>query len=463
MAECPWCHAVVKDVRAPCPKCGKLAGDLRMSDPPEPMPADVPDLVIPAPRQSKPTPLAPAMDNDLQIDLAAASPPKQGVMRPPTPGAGFSPFDDDMSAGPSLELDTGGGGSLPPRISSPSVTVGNAPQPPAPISHDWARDEIAPASGIITDPFEARALADFGPAPDAFWQAPMYAYRVMSRRSELRRALVETRVHADKTSKRVEDALVSLGEKARRVVQDGPAAARVKAAEDMLRSRDSALAGAMDAYKAAVADIDARLAPVQAELAAARAEEAKAEAAREAAEADVKRAEAKLKRIDIEIRNGANKQAERDPAAADVAKAAQKLAEQDRVFGDAKRKAAATLGRVEAIDAERTAQEQRFARQSGTRGAGVDDAQQQLRAALADLGRTMLADRSLGDLTAPRDEVVRLEAEAGAKAKSVALHESALESYEPGKVWLGVALVAAALVLVVAVMLFPFIYRSFAS
>src|SRR5678816_4834356 len=34
-AECPWCHAAVKDLREPCPNCGKLALDLRATDPPD--------------------------------------------------------------------------------------------------------------------------------------------------------------------------------------------------------------------------------------------------------------------------------------------------------------------------------------------------------------------------------------------------------------------------------------------
>ena len=117
--------------------------------------------------------------------------------------------------------------------------------------------------------------------------------------------------------------------------------------------------------------------------------------------------------------------------------------------------------RVEsAVRGERTALEQRFSRQAGARGAGVDDAQLQLRAALADLGRTLLADTSLTTLAAARDEVARLEEQATAKHKSVALHETALTSFEPGKVYLGIALVAVAALLLVVVALFPYIYRA---
>ena len=81
---------------------------------------------------------------------------------------------------------------------------------------------MEPPPPPTADPFEAQALADYGPAPSAFWMAPLYAYRVMSRRSELRRALAQTKDDAARTSKRVEDALVAFGEKARSLVKEGP-------------------------------------------------------------------------------------------------------------------------------------------------------------------------------------------------------------------------------------------------
>ena len=433
--------------------------------------------MIPAPRQSKPTPAAPSSFDDdaplngadLQIDLSGAK-PAAGLARPPTPGVGFSPFDDDISAGPSLELDVEGGG-LPPRIASPSVP--SVPVPPPPVSHRTPFVELPAAAGVTVDPFEAKVLADYGPVPEAFWQAPMYAYRVMSRRGELRRALAERREDATRTSKRVEDALVAFGEKARVTVKEGaltPLLERVKAAEDLLRSRDSALAGTMDAQRAALAAIDARLGPAQTELAQATALENQAVAARDAADADSKRAEAKVKRIDIELRNlgaappaapkaGADREAAADEAAAQAAK----LAAAERAVTEAHRKTAAATARCDTIGAERTAEEQRFTRQTGTRGAGVDDAHQQLRAALAELGRALLADKSMTELAAARDEVARLEQTAHAKTKSVAVHESALTAYDAPKVFLGMALVAIGVALVVVVILFPYIYRALGS
>ena len=445
MAECPWCHGQLQSLSGPCPKCGKLASDLRKKDSDAPPKASVPptfdaDLDLGGP--------------DLQLDLSPVSKPVASA--PPPAHPDHDPFEDDLGAGPSLELDTTGG-SLPPRISSPSLH-------PAPVSRPSQRTPppAAPAAlpGSVA-PYEARVLADYGPSPEAFWQAPFYAFRVMSRRKELRRQLAQKKHDEERSSQKAEDALVAFGERVRAHVSDGPLLDRVRAAEDLLRSRDSALAGTMDAHRAELAAIDGRLAPAHAELTRARKEEAAAQSARDAADADVKRADAKLKRLDIEMRNGgAGRDGDRATLASEHAQQAQRLLEAEGALTEARRRTAGAQARCDVIEAERTAQEGRFARQTGTRGEGVADAHRQLREALAALGRSMLEDRSLAELGSARDEATRLRELAASNSKSVALHESALGAYERPKVYLGLALIGVALLLVVVVVLFPFIYRA---
>src|SRR6185503_5416518 len=152
----------------------------------------------------------------------------------------------------------------PPRISSPLVS--NPPSAPAvpaaQLSISYAQQ--APAAPMV-DNFDAKVLADYG-QPGAFYTAPIYAYRVFTRRSALRRDLATKRTDAERTKKRVEDALVALGERARALAKGGAAAL---------------------------------------ELARAREDEARASAARDAADEEHKRADAKVKRIEIEMRNGA--------------------------------------------------------------------------------------------------------------------------------------------------------------
>jgi hypothetical protein len=439
---------------------------------------DIPDLVVPvskpvrkAATNAMPPNAGPDFDDelaggDLQIDLSAAeSPPKSGIARPATPvsgaGVGFSPFDDDMSGGPSLELDTEGG-SLPPRVSSPSVSsLPSLPVPPAPASHRSLQPE--PAKPAI-DPYEARVLADYGPKPEAFWHAPVYAYRVMARRSALQRDLATKKSDAQRALKRYEDALVALGERAR--AGSGPPGAleRVKQAEDLLRSRDGALAQTMDVHKGALSEIDARLGAAEAELSRAREEEARVQAIREATEQDFQRADAKVKRLEIEIRNGASKTAERDALAQDAQQKGALRVETDKKLAEAKRVSAVAQAKADAVGNERAQQESKFSRASGTRNAGVDDAQQHLRTALVELGRAVLADPASGAALAhAKEEITRLDQQAQRSTNDLALHESAITAYDAPQVFLGMVLVGVALLLVVVLVLFPFIYRAVAT
>jgi hypothetical protein len=75
----------------------------------------------------------------------------------------------------------------------------------------------------------------------------------------------------------------------------------------------------------------------------------------------------------------------------------------------------------------------------------------------------MLADASTADLGTARTEIARLDEEAQAAAKQVALHEAATSSYDVGKLMLGVGVVVVGVVLLLVLVLFPFIYRALAT
>ena len=503
MAECPWCHAQVQYARVdgPCPRCGKQARDLRTTDPPDateapaeamapPRPSplaappvlEVPDLVVPKPAPSRPSPAgvppkaptAPSSgDFDLQLDLGAVGlqPPPA---RPPPPPAHAplsadapDPFEDDLSAGPALELDTSGG-SLPAPLSQRPLA--QEPAPPAVSAHPQpveARPSTAPKP---VDPFEARALADYGPPPNAVWLAPLYAYRVLSRRRDLQRLLAQKRVEAEACARRAEDGWVAFGERARELLErnGGRGLDQVVAAEQVLRGRDGALAGAMDAYKAELAVVDERLGGAEGDLARVSQDQERLVALCEAADEDRKRADAKVKRLDIEVRNAGAlepgaRAAERTSLAAELAAMEAKLAEASGKVALAQQVTRAAQAKVDALRAERTAVEGRFARQAGTRGDGVEEARRQLRAALVALGRAMLADASTADLGTARAEIARLDERAQSAAKQLVLHEAATSAYDVGKVALGVGVVVAAFVLLLVLLLFPFIYGAIAS
>ena len=292
-----------------------MCGRLSQPPPPTEHPAlsDVPDLAIPVMPQSlgRPGPhLAPAV---------SAPPPHQGK-----PSDGFD--TDDIFAtggggGAPLELDIGPGGkSLPPHLSSssmraapliearvsvPSGSSAGAKVPPP--SFDRHRPAEPPRAEGEVDPFDARALADYGEAPTKPWLAPIYAFRVLTRRAELRRLLSTARDEAKRAALRSEDIFVAFAERARLIIEKNPGQARVLeevvAAESLLRSRDGALAGDMDATRGRLSSIDARITSLDGELLAAQAEEKRVADELAQVVAVRERADTKMKRAEIEIRN----------------------------------------------------------------------------------------------------------------------------------------------------------------
>jgi hypothetical protein len=275
--------------------------------------SDVPDLAMPPPPQS----------------LGRSSPNLAAPVKPPPPQQSkpSEAFDtDDIFAtggggGAPLELDLGTGGkSLPPHLSSSSmraapliearVSVAAGPSAGAKVpspSFDRHRPAEPPGAEGEIDPFDARALADYGEAPTKPWLAPIYAFRVLTRKAELKRLLTTARDEAVRASLRSEDVLVAFAERARVVIEKNPGQARaleeVVAAESLLRSRDGAMAGDMDAMRGRLSSIDARITSLEGELLAAQAEEKRVadELAQVVAVRD--RADTKMKRAEIEIRN----------------------------------------------------------------------------------------------------------------------------------------------------------------
>jgi hypothetical protein len=153
---------------------------------------------------------------------------------------------------------------------------------------------------------DARILADYGDPPRSWLQAPMYAWRILRRRRELRAALVGRRAEAERASVELHDALVAFAERARPAAEKHSSYAAVledlSRAEGVLRSRDQVLAAEHDAHAARLSQVDARLAKLESELAQTEAEERVAVAELTAAQGALAREEAKLKRAEVELR-----------------------------------------------------------------------------------------------------------------------------------------------------------------
>jgi hypothetical protein len=154
--------------------------------------------------------------------------------------------------------------------------------------------------------FDARLLANYGSAPSHWLATPLYAWRVMRRRRELRAALAVRRAEAARTSEEAEDALVAFAERVRKEAEKHPeyysTLEELRGHEERLRSRDRVLAAERDAQGARLAQVDARLSRLEEELAQAQADERAAAGELAAAQAALAREEAKLKRAEVELR-----------------------------------------------------------------------------------------------------------------------------------------------------------------
>jgi len=249
MASCSTCGAERPATTGPCPACGALlsqAPEFELSVPPRS------GRAVPRPQRE------PKGGEALSIDLAF------------DPRASLS---SDPSAGPQS-------------IVRPVATV----------------ESVAPADAFA----EARLLADYGEAPKHWLLSPFYAWRVMRRHREVKRALVLRTAEAARASAEVEDALTVLAERIRSTAEQHPAYAEaleeLRRAEQVLSSRDRVLAAENEAETARLASVDVRLTKLESELAQAQAVERAAAAELVASQEALARAEAHLKRTDSELR-----------------------------------------------------------------------------------------------------------------------------------------------------------------
>ncbi len=211
-------------------------------------------------------------------------------------GVGLS----DVPSSPPSGLSMGGGGprsspgfqlqNTPPPVSRPGSTTGR-------VGHLSSGGMPAVTGGGISS-YErtedaAHSFADYGDPPASFWLSPLYALRVHSRRAEIARELGTRQEDFTQAKKAIEDALVSLAGRARRLAEPistyrGPLTA-ITAAEELLRTRDGQLSSSMDAQNRRVGDVDARISVLEEKLASALTEQKRLEAELRAVQAKIER------------------------------------------------------------------------------------------------------------------------------------------------------------------------------
>jgi hypothetical protein len=427
------------------------------------------------------------------LHARAAPEPSAGS---PSPNAqdyfGSANFDGDHFGGDDgfLSLDTSEPLDLPKGFSSspppsgfgaastplPAASISSSSASP-PVSSAARRDDrrvwptgITPATETIQiERAELLELAAYGDAPSFALLAPLYSFRVIGRRRALR-AVIRTLLDEFVGTEHARDKLLAdLARDFRSEMPEGSPAAKLYApvSEKEQRARDEqgALAGANGDYQRGVSAIEAEVAETRRALTEIRSTLASRQTAFVQAEEKKTRAEAKKKRLYVEL-SGIVAQAEKaggkipQEHLATVARLESEIAAQkpdlERVERHyAETKAAFSVIRDEErrlIDQERESDRKRrtldgeFEQKIGLRSEGAHAAERATEAALADVGRALLAARTpMGELELNFFTALqRADGDVATAARAVEKHVRALDAYDESVYKRGLVIAAAA-------------------
>jgi hypothetical protein len=284
---------------------------------------DVPDLDLPVKGpKAAPAPARAAATSGADRAARSADAPSAAKvavaakvlppMRPPAPSNNsFHSIDqeDGDLGGENLELDLGTEAAKKAAVAaSAAAAAAAAPKPPPPLTEAQTSER------------EARALANYGEPPASLLKTPMYAYRVLRRRKQLKKLAEGKRKEAERADAAAEDALMAFAEIVRPTAERfggsyDLAFEAVRAAERVLGERDAVLAAETDAHNQKKADIDARLTDQEAQLTQIQIEERQISGELAEAEALLRRAETRAKHADLEMKSAmAQAQGEADAA-----------------------------------------------------------------------------------------------------------------------------------------------------
>ncbi len=393
MSVCPWCKARNPPGHQACLKCGKRAADHPSVTGRTVGDAFGDDEVIDAPA--------------LDLDLGTSRSMPGTVTEQPLGreiGDGFGDDDESAAAGSALQLD----------LSAPTNDYVDAPPPAS--EPQKAREIIpraqAPAAPIEIDPFEIKALADYGPDPNSIIEAVPYSLRVLRRQRELKRALEGVRAALKEAETKRDERMIELGTLLKPVVMSHPDYASLRAslghAEQLVAEREQALAATNASFRDQAAKVDAEIAAIDPSLAAAKTDVAARKKEYDDAEHLRQKHEARRKRVEIDVRAAQTKLAAPETAPNDRAAAEALIATatreretravEVRIATQGAEKAKASLagaeahlgqveGQIELLRKKRRALEQEFSRQGAVRSEGVSAASKDVRNALLEIGR----------------------------------------------------------------------------
>lgn len=352
------------------------------------------------------------------------------------------------------------------------LSRGTSPEASKRHHENWPHGRTRPADQLPIDPAEVTLVAGFGPAPTSALLAPAYAYRVLSRRSPLKRALAAQNSELSQAELGRDTQLMQLALELRAALEANDVFRRllepIRQVEQMAGERSAALSQADAGYREQMARFDAELQQLRESEAQAQALLAQKVQAADSTKNERSRAEAKHQRVQIEIRGvlEAARQA-LGPAGGDLSPAhATKLKLQERLKSiepelaravsnhaaaeaaedQAQAEVRRQQGLLQKLERQRASAGSSLEKQLSVRAASVSEAEKQRRDALADVARAVLAARGAVKVPEPRLQALR-EHDQSVEAAAVRLetHVRALDAYDRERVKQGVIFALSAL------------------
>jgi hypothetical protein len=358
-----------------------------------------------------------------------------------------------------------------PHSAGPASSVTGAQSNHWPTGHAPARDQLA------IDALELRLLANYGEPPKNAYSTPAYAFRVFARQRELKATLGQLEAERARADAERESVLAELARTVRPdTVRSEPfqrLVAPLVELEQVASARGHALTSVNAELAAQAKALDTELATINEQLVGEQARERDARRRYDDCEAAAKRAEAKLKRVHIEIRAvtevakqklaphaGSLAETEAGELAALKQRADAAQPEVEQTKADLQRakvvldQASALVGTARQserlVGRKKRALVAHYQHELDLRGRGLSESQEQERAALADLGRAVLA--AGGSVPVPEAWLERVRS-ASQRADGLLLRSEmqrrALDAYDRAQVLQGVRLTLTALALVV--------------
>jgi len=435
-----------------------------MGDSQQPKPAaplfEVPDLELEPVSRSVRTP---------GRAVAPESKPKPDAVAPPSTGTP-NRFDDEdfLDNGATLELALDDPTSPHPAPSSARTASTNALRD----ASGWPTGRAPDRARLAIDPSELALLSGYGEAPTNPLLSPAYAYRVFTRQRELKAELGPLDRDLLRAENERENALAQLARavrpEAERVEQLRRLLSPLLELEQVAASRGQALSDTNADLDRQASAIDRERDAIAAELELALASERAAQHARDAAQELFRRADAKLKRVHIEIRavtqviehqlgpNGgpvpapeasqlAELRARSTVAETELQVARLQLENAETALDHASARVAAVRQNEHLASRKKQALLTHYRQELDLRGRSLDESAEQRDAALADLGRAVLALR--GAVVIPEPLIARVRAAsdcADALALRAERHLRALDAYDHARASQGVKLACTA-------------------